>query len=175
MRTVFLCLFWLATATLASAANIDRDASTLGFSVEIGSDTKYAIFGDWRATITTQETVISRVEVIVDIASASFGDRLFDSVMLSPAWLDVGNHPEALFVADLIESSGAGLHTATGSLTLNGHERSLAVTIREVGASTDQTFNVSAQVQRLDFGMTDTAVPVAPIVTITGRVRLLNR
>ncbi|WP_411892556.1 YceI family protein [Yoonia sp. SDW83-1] len=175
MRTTIPLLFWLLTANLAQAMEIDHHASTLGFTVEIGGNIKEASFAGWHATLETRDDLIAGFDVVVQIASASLGNALFDSVMLSPDWLDAAAHPEARFVVDRIESSGRGSHTATGMLTLNGHERPLAVTIREVGPLDDRTFEVFAQLSRLDFGMTDITAPVAETVAITGRIHLLDQ
>lgn len=174
MRTIIPLLFWLLTANLAHALEIDYDASTLGFTVEIGGEVKEASFAGWHATIVMEDDLIAGFDVIVDVASASFGNDLFDSVMLSPDWLDAAAHPEARFVVDRIESGGRGTHVATGMLTLNRHERPLAVTICEVGPLDDRTFQFSAQLSRLDFGMTDATAPVAETVAITGQIRLLD-
>jgi cytochrome b561 len=119
-----------ALAVLAPAASaqdwiVDRDRSTLGFAgVETGNRFQ-GRFARWSARISFDPArpQDARLEVEVDIASATTGESRRDAAMLGDDWLDAAGFPRAVFAAQGFGALGDGRYEAAGTLSLRDRRR----------------------------------------------------
>lgn len=122
---------------------VERDRSTLHFAgVETGVPFQ-GRFARWTARIAfdparPQE---ARLDVEVDIASATTGDGRRDAGMLSEDWLDAAGFPRASFTAVGFQRLGDNTYEANGTLALRDHRRpvKLRFTLHETPDGTRAT------------------------------------
>jgi cytochrome b561 len=119
-------------STVASSHDwrVERDRSTLQF---VGLETGMPFqgrFTRWSARIVFDPGRLeeARIDVEVDIASATTGDGRRDAAMLSEEWLDATVFPRATFSAVGFRGVDENTYEATGVLSLRGNRR--PVTLR---------------------------------------------
>jgi len=108
----------------------------------------------------------TRAEIAVATASARTGLGFVDRLIRSPDYLDARAHPEIRFRLDRLEQTSRSTATLTGTITLLGVTRPLALeaTVFKYGPSdadpdvTEAGFDVAGRIDRRAFG-NDTGYP----------------
>jgi len=90
----------------------------------------------------------SRIDVQIDLNSLDTQDAERDKSMRGPDFFDVARTPGAHYVTRAITKTAKG-YAATGSLTLRGVTRDVAIDFQYTGA----TLTGTSEVKRLDFGV----------------------
>jgi polyisoprenoid-binding protein YceI len=87
----------------------------------------------------------SKIEMLVDIASISVYEEA-DPEVVKPAWLNAAAFPQARFVSKSIKAVSAGHYLATGTLSIKGVSRDVAVPFeykeQAAGATVDGQFTL---------------------------------
>lgn len=104
---------------------IDKSKSRLEF---IGTQTGKEFKGAFAAFVATivfdpANLAASRIEVVVDTASAKTGDRQRDDALPGNDWFAAKAFPRATFTSDEIISAGEGVYEARGKLTIRDAAR----------------------------------------------------
>jgi len=111
------------------------------------------------AVTIAQDPADSALEVVIDMASVSSGDRTRDDHLRSPDFFDVQRHPTATFTSTAVRWHGTR-GSVTGNLTIVGVTRPVTLDVVFAGAVRDPwgadraVFSASAQVNREDWGLT---------------------
>jgi cytochrome b561 len=122
-----ILLAMVAAASTASAREwtVDRERSSLGFAGTETGNRFQGRFARWSARIAFDPArpEDARLEVEVDIASATTGEPRRDAAMLGDEWLDAAGFPRAVFVAQGFNPLGDGRYEAAGTLALRDQRR----------------------------------------------------
>lgn len=104
---------------------VDRERSTLGFAGTETGNRFQGRFARWSARIVFDPSrpQEARIDVEVDIASASTGESRRDAAMLGEEWLDASVFPRAVFAAQGFRELGDGQYEAAGTLALRDQRR----------------------------------------------------
>lgn len=157
----------LAAALLAATVHVQTvraqtvliEESVLGFSVPLGERRVEGRFETWSAMIDGEA---GRIEVTVEIGSATTGDALIDAVMLGEGWLAARAHPRGTFRSEIVVEGEAG-GTASGVLSVAGEDLPLDVAIRAVAP---HRYEARASIDRRMLGIGPDGPPVGPTVEI---------
>lgn len=144
-----------ATVSSPSAWQVNKSASTLGFSVDWSGRTLAGRFSDWRADIVFDPEALdkSRVTVSIGMASAATGESEVDSSLPSEDWFGSASHPRATFTATKFTHLGGQRYSASGTLTLRGRSRPVALTFTLQIDGDTARMTGSASIDRLAFGV----------------------
>ena len=93
----------------------------------------------------------ARLRVTVDLRAADMGDPDMNDVLFDPAWFDVQQFNEAVFVSDAITEQSPGEFIATGTLDLKGTVRSVAVPFSWTRSGHQATMQGGLVLKRTDF------------------------
>lgn len=93
----------------------------------------------------------ARLRVTVDLRVADMGDPDMNDVLFDPAWLDVEQFTEAVFVSDAITEQAPGEFIAMGTLDLKGMVRHVAVPYSWTRSGDQATMNGGLVLKRTDF------------------------
>jgi polyisoprenoid-binding protein YceI len=115
-----LALGFAATPALATSWTVDRDASTLGFTVPQGDEPLSGTFGSWSADIDFDPENVSaaKISASIDTGSVMTGNQQFDSMLPSPDWFNAEAFPAAKFTSETVTSLGGNAYRAEGNLTI---------------------------------------------------------
>ena len=119
----------------------------------------------------------SSIEVTIDMASVSSGDRARDDHLRSADFFDVTAHPTATFRSTGIGATGAP-GTIDGELTIKGVTRPVRLDVEFVGAATDPwggeraVFSANGVIDREDWGLTWNMLLEAGGVLVSRTIRL---
>ena len=153
---------------------IDPSASTLQFSATVArpnGDEKWTFVADigrWTAEIQfdPDQPEAAVLDVTIDMTSLATGEGGFDREMIGKAWLDAKGFNQAAYHARGFERAGGDVYTADGSLTLRGVERPVPLRFElKTDGSTAHAVG-TAEVQRLDFGIGESAGPGLASTTV---------
>jgi cytochrome b561/polyisoprenoid-binding protein YceI len=112
-------------------------------------------FSRWDADIRFNpdalETTIIRAEV--DLASANTADSQRDEMLRGEAFFDVALHPKAVFTARTAKKTGADRYVASGTLSLHGQKRPVALSFSLKIDGDRATVRGTAQLARTRFGV----------------------
>ena len=150
-----------ATAAQARPYAVDYAQSRLGFGGTYADKVFAGTFGSWTAAIDFDASNIaaSRIEATIDMASATTGDKTYDSTLPTADWFDTAHYPQATFKADSVErrsaDAGSSGYIAHGTLTLKGraHPQDLAFTLTPADADGPTAVAGTASLNRLDYGI----------------------
>ena len=100
-------------------------------------------FGDFDVNLDFDPACLdsARLRVTVDLRAADMGDPDMNDGLFDPAWFDIQQFTEAVFVSDTITEQSPGEFIATGTLDLKGTVKSVAVSfswMRSGGQATMQ-------------------------------------
>ena len=157
----------VATLTVAAPAlagpndpwTIDPARSRVEFNV---SQTGRIVSGrvrSWSGTIVLDPANLAaaRIDIRLDMKSATANSRDIDGLMLGKDFLDVASSPEARFTSESVAAKGGDRFEARGKLTLRGTTRDVALPftlqIRDEGAGPSALARGKFEVRRLDFGV----------------------
>jgi polyisoprenoid-binding protein YceI len=119
----------------------------------------------------------SSVEVVIDMASVSSGDRTRDDHLRSADFFDVEHHPAATFRSVAITGAGS-TGSIEGELTIKGITRPVTLDVEFLGEVTDPwggeraVFSAHATIERADWGLTWNMLLEAGGVLVSKTIRL---
>ena len=159
---------WVASDRVhAGSWVVDAEKSKIAFS---GAHTGKAFTGEfhaWSAEISFDPEALDQAKVMVEIepASAKTGSQLYDEALVGSDWFDVANHPKAVFEADVFKKTGEGAYEASGTLTIKGTSRPLALgfSLQIEGDGAQMTGALS--VDRLAYGIGRSSDPIGVVVS----------
>lgn len=163
-----------APAVTVQAARwaVDPAQSSIGFSSSVGGQAFRGAFTRWTAFIAFDPAVLptSRVQVVIEPASAASGDASRDSTLKQSNWFDTSRFPKAVFEAVDFRSLGANRYEARGTLEIKGRKTpvTLPFTLAINGAAADMQASVSLDRRVLGLGadVADATVPASVAVSI---------
>lgn len=128
-----------------------------------------------------RESGTGRIELTIETASVSTGNRALDGVLRGEDFFDVERHPRLLFRAAVIDFERGAPRRVAGELTMNGVTRPVAVDVERF-ACTRLPFlvrltcgaDVTATFRRSDFGLTRYESFVADEVRIRAQVEAVR-
>jgi len=118
---------------------IVRDSSKLEFTAtqkEAGTTGVFKSFQLKALTFDPLAPELANIEVIIDIASLSFGTQLIDQTLLASDWFDASAHPRAVFWAKGFEKLGGDLYRLKGQLVIKDIAKPLTVDLTIIKTST---------------------------------------
>ena len=124
LRHLVAAALLLAPAgALADSWTVDKEASTVGFSVTQMGSAIGGVFHDFDADIDFDPTAPenAKVRAVIDLASIDSRNEERDRTIVGPDWFDTGNHPEAVFESAGARALGGSSYEFDGTLTLRGH------------------------------------------------------
>lgn len=154
----FRSLFALAllAAMPAGAAEWRSTAdSKLVFEARIEGVSTPGRFGDFDVDFgfDPDQPENARLEVVVELASADFGDPDMNAVLFDPAWFDVTRFARANFASTKIAPLGDGRFVAAGVLDLKGVARSVEVPFAWQSSAGTATMRGEFVLSRNDFNV----------------------
>jgi len=156
----FTCALAIAAGGSAFAAApipplvSDPAHSQLEFSgIQAGAPFK-GLFKKFTASVSLDpnQLAASRIEVQIDLNSLDSQDADRDTAMRGSDFFDVARMPSAHYVARAITKTAKG-YAATGSLTLRGVTRDVAIEFQYAPSAAGATLSGTSKVKRLDFGV----------------------
>lgn len=163
MRALLTAAALIVTAPALAGPNgpwtIDTGKSRVEFSV---SQTGRIVSGrirNWSGTVVLDPANLAaaRIDVRLDMKSATANSRDIDGLMLGKDFLDVANVPEARFTSESVSAKGGDRFEARGKLTLRGTTRDVALPftlqIRDEGPAASALARGKLEVRRLDYGV----------------------
>jgi polyisoprenoid-binding protein YceI len=160
MRSLFAAaLLMVATPAFAGPGDpwtIDAGRSKVEFSVAQTGKFVSGRVGSWSASIVLDPANLAaaRIDVRLDMRSASANSKDIDGLLLGPDFLDVKATPEARFVSDSITAKGGDRYEARGKLTIRGTTRDVvlpfSLQIRDESAAAAKG---KIDIKRLDYGV----------------------
>jgi len=144
-----------ASAADATAWNVQKESSLLGFVATITGASQKGGFTEYDAKITLDPEDLSSASVVldIDVNSAATGQSQIDSAMPSADWFAVSEFPRATFTSSAIRHSGGNAYEMDGTLTLRGIEKKLTIpfTLDIDGAAA--TAKGEVEIVRTEFGV----------------------
>lgn len=144
-----------AEPTAAAAAWRVEPGGRLGFRADYTGSPVNGSFTRWDADIlfSPEDLAGSRIRVTIDLASVDTADAERDDMLRSSSFFDIGAHPRATFVSNTIRARGPGRYVASGTLTLHGRSRPVAVSF-DLGITGNRaTASGAARIERTAFGV----------------------
>jgi polyisoprenoid-binding protein YceI len=138
-----------------STWTIDQAKSRIAFSVEQVGKVAAGRIGRWTGTIVfdPDDTAVARIDIRMDMATASTGAKDVDAMMLGAGFLDAAQHPEARFVSTEVAARGGDTYEARGKLTIRGVTRNVVLPFTLKRQGSQATAHGSLQIKRLDYGV----------------------
>ena len=163
MRACLLALglAWALSISLAALAapgdpwTIDPTRSRIAFSVEqVGKLTSGRI-ATWSGTIVLdpQNLAAARIDIRMDMRSASTGAKDVDDMMLGRDFLDAARQAEARFTSTAISHRGGDAYEARGKLTIREVTRDVALPFTLRIQDGQATASGRLTIKRLDYGI----------------------
>ena len=146
---------------------VDKEKSTLTFSGDQAGTAFHGRFYRFTPSIVFSPRHLSddssmeqsHIKVVVDMASAHTGDKVYDGSLSGAEWLHVAAFPEAVFETTKLRATGGvdkeGIenYEAQGKLTLLGISKDIILpfSLKREGAVTHASGDIT--LKRLDFGI----------------------
>jgi polyisoprenoid-binding protein YceI len=160
MRALMAAVLIFAVSPAFAGPNdtwtVDASRSKVEFSVQQTGKFVSGRVGSWSAGIVLDPANLAaaRIDVRLDLRTASANSRDIDGLMLGPDFLDVKATPEARFVSETVTARGADRYEARGKLTLRGTTRDIvlpfSLQIRDDSAAMAKG---KIDIKRLDYGI----------------------
>lgn len=137
-------------------AELDFSVKPIGFPAVRGS------FEGFDGSVKVKRAAEDMIDVkaVVHLGTVSFNSDWYENVVKSPAWFDVENHPDAVFVGSLAGWDGDGTGSVQGELTMKGITKPASFSI-QLNCEVDDPCPVDAvgfsgeiEVSRREFNMT---------------------
>lgn len=93
----------------------------------------------------------AKLRVVVDLRAADMGDPDMNNILFDPAWFDIQQFSEAVFVSDAITEQAPGEYIATGTLDLKGTVKRIAVPFSWRRSGAQATLQGELELKRTDF------------------------
>jgi polyisoprenoid-binding protein YceI len=162
MRFLVLALLLLAAPALAGPNDpwtIDQGKSRVEFSVAQTGKIVGGRVRTWSGTIVLDPANLAaaRIDIRMDMKSATANSRDIDGMMLGKDFLDVAATPEARFVSGSVTAKGGDRYEAQGKLTVRDQTRDVllpfTLQIRDDVGSATATARGKIEIKRLDYGV----------------------
>ena len=152
---VCFALLGVSLPALAQTWHVDPAHSTLTFTNTYQTVAYSGRFDRFSAQIDYDPADIAhaKFDVAVDITSLDTENSERDHAALGAAFFDTAKFPRAHFVTTAFRKSANGEVLADGMLTLHGISKPVTLVVKFVPSGNTATLDVTAQVQRLDFGI----------------------
>lgn len=150
---------WTSSACAANWT-IDPAASEIAFSGTHSGKPFRGTFTSWTGTIDFDPDIpeASKVEIVVDLASAKTGDTTYDKTLPQKDWLDTTASTKATFTTSSIrKGEAANQYVAEGSLTIRGKAASVSLPFTLNVTGDKAQMSGRAQLRRLDYGIGQTS------------------
>jgi polyisoprenoid-binding protein YceI len=157
-RSIWLCtalLLGCAAPALAQTWQVDAAHSTLGFTNTYQNVEYTGQFHRFDAKIVydPNDLAQAKFDVSVDIASLDTRNSERDHTALDADFFDASKFPRAHFATTGFRKAVDGTVVADGELTLRGVAKPVALAVTFTPHGDTATLDVTAQVNRLDFGI----------------------
>jgi polyisoprenoid-binding protein YceI len=159
VRAVLLAVaLSFATPALAGPNDpwtIDPVKSRIAFGAEQIGKLIAGRIGSWTGTIVLdpQNLAAARIDIRMDMRSATTGARDVDDMLLGKDFLDIAHTPEARFISDMVTRVSGDSYQARGKLTIRDVTRdvTLPFTLRIQNGQANARGNLG--IKRLDYGV----------------------
>lgn len=159
--------------------NLDPSHSSIEFAVRhMGLSTVRGRFTEFDADIEADsDGMPSKVDLTIDVASITTGEKDRDNHLRSADFFDVENHPKMRFVSNEITSEGDTVKVG-GDLTIRGTTKPVSFDVDLAEARPDPFGNLRAaavaegKINRKDWGLTWNQVLEAGALLVGEDVRL---
>ena len=133
---------------------IDTAKSRIGFSAEQTGKLVSGRIATWSGTIVLEPSDLTnaRIDIRMDMRSASAGTKDIDDVMLGPNFLDAAHVNEARFTSSSVSRRGDD-YVAQGKLTIRGVTREVALPFRLKIQDGQASARGRLTIKRLDYGI----------------------
>jgi polyisoprenoid-binding protein YceI len=152
-------LFAAAAAVALAAPALADDVKLTGDNTKItwvGTKPGGKHEGGFKAltgTATVAGGDLAKVEVQIETESLYADDPKLTAHLKSPDFFGVKNNPKATFTSTKVEKTDKG-YTITGTLTLNGKTKEIAIPAEVSHAGGTLKINGAVTIDKRDFGMT---------------------
>lgn len=148
--------FGLAAIPLpAQAQQVVAAQSEIAFTTRqmgVPVDGRFRRF-DAKAAFDPKRPEAARIEIVVDLGSASIGTAETEAELAKPDWFDTPKFPSATFRSQAVRAVGPGRYEVTGTFTLKGQSRPVTVPVAWTQAGDSGTAEGSFALRRLEFGV----------------------
>ena len=72
----------------------------------------------------------AKINLVIDLRSATMGDAEADTELAKPAWFDSSRQPEARFAGQAVKALGGGRFEVAGQFTLKGQTKPMTVQLQ---------------------------------------------
>jgi polyisoprenoid-binding protein YceI len=119
------CLIAAQAMAAPPAWTVDKGGSKLAFRSSFSGMPFEGVFNRWDAQIAfdPKQLGASKVNVVIDMGSASTHEETRDEALPSDDWFAVKQFPRASFTASSFKSLGGNRYQAAGVLTIRGVSR----------------------------------------------------
>jgi polyisoprenoid-binding protein YceI len=154
LSVIALAISTSAWAGPADPWTIDPVKSRIAFTVEQLGKLVSGRIGTWSGTIVLEPSDLAqaRIEIRMDMRSASAGTRDIDDVMLGGDFLDAANAREARFTSSAVSRRGED-YVAQGKLTIRDVTRDVALPFSLKIQDGQATARGRLAIKRLDYGV----------------------
>jgi polyisoprenoid-binding protein YceI len=144
-----------AWAGPADPWTIDPARSRIAFSVEQVGKLVSGRIGNWSGTIVLEpaDLAAARIDIGMDMGSASAGTKDIDDLMLGPHFLDAARSREARFTSTSVSARGGDDYLARGKLTLRDVTRDVVLPFTLKIQDGHATARGRLTIKRLDYGV----------------------
>jgi cytochrome b561/polyisoprenoid-binding protein YceI len=127
----------------------------LGFAAKWTGTPVNGSFSRWDADIRFNPEALDTTVIVVevDLASANTADSQRDEMLRGDAFFDVAAHPKAIFSAKSARKTGTDRYVASGTLSLHGQKRPIALSFALKIDGDRATVRGTAQLARTQFGV----------------------
>lgn len=134
---------------------LDKAASRLEFKATQTGREFTGAFGAFDTAIVFDPADLqaASIEVVVDMNSASTGDRQRDAALPTTDWFSAKAFPTAVFRSNTVVSTGEGAYEAHGALTIRDATQDLVLPFTLAIEGERATADGSATLVRTDFGV----------------------
>ncbi len=113
------------------------------------------------STVTTDgdDLTTANISFTADVSSITTNNEQRDGHLMSADFFDAANHPQIIFNAQGLTSTGTDTYTASGELTMRGVTRPVTVNvefggiIKDPWGNTRAGFTVNGKVNRKEYGL----------------------
>jgi polyisoprenoid-binding protein YceI len=187
-RLALLVCGWFAIMSTAAAQiqswRVDPVHSSAGFAVRhLGISTVRGNFEKVNGSLSYDPADVgkSSIEATIDTATINTRIEARDKDLRSPHFFDVEKYPVITFKSKRIEGAGAGKLRVTGDLTIHGVTKDVVLNIegpsspiKDSSGTTRMGVEATANINRMDFGVSGAAAAVGDEVQITLDVELIE-
>ncbi|NEA82208.1 hypothetical protein G3I30_24825 [Actinospica acidiphila] len=162
---------WTVDPAHSSVAAV---AQHLGISSVRGRFTDFTALVE----IAPDDVTKSRVEAVIRAGSIDTGNRMRDTHLRSPDFLDVARHPEITYRSTGLTQAGTDRWTVHGELTMRGVVRPVGLDLAYLGTGADPwggtraAFRATTELHREDFAMNYNQVVQAGVAAVGTTLRV---